>query len=341
MPKKIKMIILCILPFCMTTLVIALTYLYYRKKSKACLGEEERSILRKKCRIMGVILISYLVFPLIINVVITGRLYLGWHLVESSLLPEEWFAFLASYVGNIGTILFGWIAYWQTEVINRQSKQAKEQQDQIDELKRIAVQYQICPAVQFCGCFFAMYHDSARIQVHRRKVRKAFIAQYGAEEWNREIHRNGTDFVVLAFDLRYQGMIPVTECRIEKLVWKIAGEKHEINLSAYKTRLSAKNTLMVVIEEADIDSEKREQFFESVALLCEYRSHKLYKYQESELIVQILFSNEVSKRRRYSVTYWLDAMDSASYCTDGMVSVVEPYVRMEETDEEGDKRRNN
>ena len=72
-----------------------------------------------------------------------------------------------------------------------------------------------------------------------------------------------------------------------------------------------------------------------------YRSHKLYKYQESELIVQILFSNEVSKRRRYSVTYWLDAMDSASYCTDGMVSVVEPYVRMEETDEEGDKRRNN
>lgn len=219
--------------------------------------------------------------------------------------------------------------------MNRQSKQAKVQQDQIDQLKRIAVQYQVCPAVQFCKCYFIAYHNPNKIQMVRREVRKQFIAQYGVEEWNKEVHQKGTNFVVLTFGLNYQGMIPITECQIEKLEWKIADKKYEIQLIADKKRLIAKNELTIVIEEQDICLEERRQFFEDTALFCVYSTHKVRKYQESELTVQILFSNEASKRRRYSVSYWFDAADSKSNHAGRMECMIEPYVRMEETDDEG------
>ena len=88
-------------------------------------------------------MIAYVIFPFVINAIVTNKFYLGWWFVESSLSSSEWFAFFASYIGNIGTILFGWIAYWQTELINRQSEQAQAQQIQINDLKQIVVQYQV------------------------------------------------------------------------------------------------------------------------------------------------------------------------------------------------------
>lgn len=181
------------------------------------------------------------------------------------------------------------------------------------------------------------YNDPIKIQMPRREVRKAFVSQYGADEWNKDEHKNGANFVVLTIELGYQGIIPITQCRIEKLTWKIANKEYEIKLGERKRITVLKGKFTIVIEESDIDGQEKDSFFKDIALLYTYESHKLYGYQESELTIQILFLNEASKKRRYFATYWIDAVDSSSYREDGKLSVEEPYIRMEEIDDESEQ----
>lgn len=159
---------------------------------------------------------------------------------------------MASYIGNIGTIFFGWIAYWQTELINQQSRQTEQQQVQIDHLKDIVVKYQVCPMVQFGKFSFVAYNEPKQRNLVRREVGRYLFAQYGTTDC-----QPGNSYVVFTIDVEQQGIIPISECRIERLTWKIAGIEYEIKLKGAKQTPFLKKTLTFVIEESDMDIENR------------------------------------------------------------------------------------
>lgn len=284
----------------------------------------DNEIEKKRALFLGAVLVFYVGFPLTLNAVITNKWY--WKFpIQSSLSETEWFAFFASYIGNIGTIFFGWLAYWQTELIKQESEKTKQQQIQIDHLKDIVVKYQVCPMVHFGRFSFVAYHKPLRRNLVKREVEQYLFAQYGTMEC-----QPGNSFVVFTIDIRQQGIIPVSACDIEKLTWKISGKEYEIELKGEKRTPFLKNRLTFVIEEPDIDSGNREAFFQAVSDHYTYDSHKLAHYGQSELRIQILFSNEALRKRRYFVTYWIDTRNKNG---NTMISVEEPYIRMEEVDE--------
>ena len=260
--------------------IIAITlFVYFVKKKK-----DKQQIGKRKYVMLAAFLFCYLCIPFVLNVAFEGNWY-SFMKIPSSFTEKEWFGFLASYVGNIGTIVFGWIAFWQTEIINKQSE--------------FLMQYQKVPVVGFQGVSVEFYRNPPKLESKRNRVENILFKQYGCRK---EI--TSDSFLIVGVDFNPQGLIPVTECVVQKTEWIIKGQTIELELNEEYKTIGMADHLDIVFDNQQLNQEIT-HFVNCFA----YNQRGLAGYDKCEVILHMTFKNEAAFVQNYKVWCRFNAED--------------------------------
>lgn len=286
------------------------------------LTKEKKS---KKNIIRGVLIFAFLgvvlffiTFPFILNKIITEKYYLNFKL-KSDLSKDDWFAFLGSYAGAVGTILFGLVAFCQTYMIHRQEEKLSEQQRKISELQDKITIYQVGPVIYVDKVKLSCLFDKRNPMTSRLNMQKYYFAAYGKENQS-----GSTDFVVMKLNLRNMSVIPAILCEIDKVEWVIATKVYQIILSKEKRMIHYADKIFIVIEDTDEidiiapDNSLNHSFFQDLYTHLEYGNIGLKPYDRSELCIQMTFHNVLGEKRKCAVRARIDT-------TEKKINIGRPY----------------
>ena len=98
-----------------------------QKKENNEMNDERKKKIKRFLRLSGkaiIVIIIRALIPYLLDRFFAYELYAIWesHMKRESLMEvNEWFGFLGSYLGAVGTIVIGIVAYMQTDIINKQS----------------------------------------------------------------------------------------------------------------------------------------------------------------------------------------------------------------------------
>lgn len=212
---------------------------------------------------------------------------------------EEWFGFLGSYLGVLGTILIGVIAFKQTAIINEQNTKYNELQQQMNILQGQLTDFQIHPIIQIINTSIEVVNDPQKPVTTARDIENYYFAIYG-----NKMESAGTRYIKIKISFEDKGLIPTVECEITKIEWAIASNSYSIQLNGVKQKIGAYDTLNVFIDDKDEISDK-EAFFHDLSLHEHFNSNGLNEYDKSILTLTVTFFNQKRYSHPYTLVYWI------------------------------------
>ena len=224
-----------------------------------------------------------MMFPLLVNAIISNHWYpfLG---IGSHLKSSEWFAFWVSYSGSIVSILLGWIAYRQTELISNQNKQADAQRKQIEHLQELISSYQLKPYVKIKSVCVEVYHKP--ILSRKEEIENRYFEYNGEKDSIRE----ESSIVVFTLNVEQEGLVPSISYVINSVDWELFDKSRK--LIAYNSKNENnlwKDEIVLFLREDQFETRSEQEILKHVT----YSKHKQFGYDRSELKFQISFSNAV------------------------------------------------
>lgn len=248
-------------------------------------------------------------FPLILNAIITNHWYFAFP-IESSLNEEQWFSFLGSYVGMVGTVICGWVAYRQNAVIQQQQNQFEVQNKQMLSLQDQINRYQVKPNPCFGDLMLELYGEEEQNWSRAEAKEETYYRVFGDK-----MPDNTGSFIYLSIQVEYMDIIPITEYKIQKIKCKIGNNTYGVDIlpTAEDTAflqgngmasLQWRDRINLIIKDTDtINGKSAQDFFRAVKIFCNHNSFPQTGYDKGELEFEILFKNQASNSRIYNVHY--------------------------------------
>lgn len=258
-----------------------------------------------------------------------------WYIVlpmESARTADEWMDFLGSYLGVVGTIVAGALAYWQTRVNREQDKEIEKQkqdiEDQNQEIRRLQAQiaaYQILPSVNFRDGTAKVYAGSRRQETNRVKYGKIYYSLSGTEP-----PESLMSFACIRIPFREKGLVPIEEICIKRMEWAIAGRTYAIRPADGKYALMNGEVQILidsgdVITEPDTDGATGQMFIDEILIHQENSLIGKYNFDKSRLTIELEFINQIAKPRTYKLDYFIYSNEKAEklFLKKPHVSIVE------------------
>lgn len=217
----------------------------HSKKNNVERRDKEKGKL-KKYLIITVIMLTLL--PIVIDRFFAHEGYMvwcRWMKIESPMKVGEWFGFLGSYLGVIGTIMIGIVAYWQTHIINKQSEGLSDLQKQMAEMQKEISDFQIHPIIHIKEILLQVENGSNNQLSTLQEIDDFYFTIYGIRR-EREISQpSGTKYILVTISFEDKGIIPTVQCEIPGLKWTIAGKDYNIRISERKQRIYAYDKIYI------------------------------------------------------------------------------------------------
>ena len=216
--------------------------------------------------IIVVVAVVYAMIPIFLNCFVRHGVPRGLS-AWSAFSSDVWFSFIGSYAGAIGTIIVGWIAYRQTEIIRQQDDAQRvlqeTQRKQWEALQRLAAAYQIKPNLSFEEMSWLACNGSGQILHIQSLVNHILYQQYGINE--RPV---GDEFIIIRIVYSSTGLVPPNEVEIESISWRIANSTYSIKLAEKKRKVNLCKELYIAVDKSDDLSD--ESVFDKLSLHADY-----------------------------------------------------------------------
>lgn len=212
---------------------------------------------------------------------------------KASVMDEgEWFSFLGSYLGAIGTIVIGMIAY-------RQSQRLGKLQDQMNQMQKEITNFQIHPIISVKKTEIQIKNEPGMPLTAKKEIENYYFSIYG-KQWS----GSGIRYIVIRIPFEDKGIIPTVRYKIMNLTWEIVGQNYPITLSKDKCIQNTCDEVKIIIDEDDAIPDTAD-FFNNATLHRDYSSNKLYGYDKSKLTLEIQFINQKGYDQIYKIQYWI------------------------------------
>ena len=249
-----------------------------------------------------------IVIPLALDRFFAHELYMIWFgslvKVESPMEVGEWFGFLGSYLGVVGTIIIGIIAYWQANTINQQSKYLNDLQVKIGEIQQEINDFQTHPIIRIKDIKIHAEYDSDMAITIQDNLKDCYYTIYG-EEWTGD----GKHFVLVTISFEDKGIIPTVQCVLNEFEWTIGGNIYSIKLNKSKSKVDTYNDeINILIEDNDILIDSK-AFFQDIDLHEHNKNNGSAEHEKSNLALNITFINQKGKQQTYRVKCLTKSVD--------------------------------
>lgn len=281
----------------------------------------------KKLFASCLVIFAIIAFPVALNDIITYKLYLFFP-IESEIDKMDWFSFMGSYVGAIGTIVCGWVAYRQNALMQEQQRQSDEQKllienqrEQSIKLHEMLSQYQVKPNPRITKLKIKFYLEKECNCQQEEEKQKLYYRVFGEE-----VPDNIGRLLFLSINTKCRDTIPITEYEIQELKWEIAGKSYLIELKPKQKKrqisLQGKDKINILIDKKNVKENNEEELmslFQSLRIHSNYRSYPKYGYDKSELKIKIKFINQAEEANIYEIHYRISTLNGVkiekSECT--------------------------
>lgn len=301
----------------------------HSKKNNVERRDKEKGKL-KKYLIITVIMLTLL--PIVIDRFFAHEGYMvwcRWMKIESPMKVGEWFGFLGSYLGVIGTIMIGIVAYWQTHIINKQSEGLSDLQKQMAEMQKEISDFQIHPIIHIKEILLQVENGSNNQLSALQEIDDFYFTIYGIRR-EREISQpSGTKYILVTISFEDKGIIPTVQCEIPGLKWTIAGKDYNIRISERKQRIYAYDKIYILIDSSDFTIDEG-SFFKDLDLHEHYINNGKRGYGWSTIELRIRFTNQKGNWHLYKLICRIKSIS-------GDLKVDSLYLESEEEGSDGTK----
>lgn len=291
--------------------------------------------------LLGIILI--IAFPFCLDQLILHKWYIAIP-IESSRDAEEWMDFLGSYLGIVGTIVMGALAYWQTGVNRKQDQEIEKQKESIEiqnrEIRDLQAQvaaYQIKPAVSIKSGEVKVYAGDQKQNINEMNYTSIYHSMHGIVPSDKR-----SDFVYIKIPFREKGLVPIEQIHIKKIEWRIAARLYGINLKKEKYA-ELNEELQILIDDGDVikragrEGNCGTEFIDAMMTHQENYTIGKSNFSQSQLTIEVEFINQIGKPRDYRLNYFLQSNKEAErlYLEHPNVTIIEKEDQNETTDGQG------
>ena len=246
-----------------------------------------RWICRHKFKLLLLLLIS---FPIAMDRFFAYEGYQIWAGMMDVLSPmtvQEWFSFLGSYAGAVGTIIVGIVAYVQSNTIRAQDKALQELEQQVFEMQKAVNSFQLNPVI---------WVEKASIRVRKspnlrekekieKELRQLYFSQFGEE---REFEINKCRYVEICGLLKNTGIVPVFQSKINNISWKIGKNLYEFSIE--KDIFETRDRLYILVQDnMNCKQGTEEEFWDDLYRHYCYKNNHYTGYDKSILKVTCQF----------------------------------------------------
>lgn len=273
----------------------------------------------KEKRLLILVSLFFILFPIILNAIITHKWYLKFP-INSDIDPTDWFAFAGSYIGALGTVVCGWVAYRQNHMMAKQQKILDEQQSQMQQLQGLLAKYQIAPNPFFGSLAFKVFEESSNDFKQEEEKEKAYDLTFG--------ERMPDDLgscIWLVIKLKMTDIIPISNFRVQRITYEI-GEKsysliipesqneegHDSFIPGYGGKgLQNHDSIHMLITDKNtfMDNNSIHALFDAVGMFCHYKAFPKAGYDCCRWTFQIYFKNQGGQSSTYLVSYQMHQAD--------------------------------
>lgn len=256
---------------------------------------------RKKYVGLNITIIAILILiPIILDRFFTYEMYTIWESRikrESVMNVGEWFGFLGSYFGAVGTIFIGIVAYMQTDIINKQSQHMSTLQVQIGELQKEINVLQLHPIIRIKDTKITVRDNLSQQRLIAGEIEDLHFAIYG-EHWDSD----GIRYIMITINFEDCGLIPTVQCELSNIKWNIAGKIYDISLAKKKRKINTLYTdvVKVLIEESDIIAGS-DSFFRDIDIHEHNTNNGTVGYEKSTLTLNMRFINQKGNDQTYKL----------------------------------------
>lgn len=274
--------------------------------------EHERG---RRALVLGIVLM--IAFPVCLDRLILHQWYIAIP-VESSRRPEEWMDFLGSYLGVIGTIAVGALAYWQTRVNRKQDQEIEKQKENIEiqnqEIRRLQAQlaaYQTSPAIGIKSGELKVYAGERKCQTNENRYSAIYHSMHGVLPSDKK-----SDFVHIRIPFWEKGLIPIEQICIRKLEWLIADRVYEVELKN-DNYAELSEELQILIDSGDEitraggNENCAREFVDAMMTHQENSTIGKNNFSQSRLTIVAEFTNQIAKVRSYQLNYFIQSNQEA------------------------------
>lgn len=224
-----------------------------------------------------------------------------WYVVipwESSREPKEWMDFLGSYLGVVGTIVVGALAYWQTRVTRQQDKKIAELQDQI-------TMYKVCPVIYFKDGTMKVYAGKLKRKMNRNIYNQIHYSLCGKLPSDDVL-----SFVHIIIPFQEKGFVPIEKVYLKELKWSIDDKTYVIALKDDKYTIMGEQLQILIdcsddITKEDCGASCEQDFIDAIIKHQEYYGTGDYNYDKSHLMLKLQFVNQMGNLRNYELIYYI------------------------------------
>lgn len=264
-------------------------------------GKNKRKSIVIKVVIVVIVLIVLIGIPLIIDRFLAHEVYLVWCRrfdVESPMKVGEWFGFLGSYLGVVGTIIVGIVAYRQAYTINEQNENYNRLQEKIAEMQKEITDFQLHPIIYIRDTSIKFAWDVTKQLSIQQEIEDYYFCIYGKQSTGSK-----NQYILLNISFDDKGIMPTVQYEIMDFEWKIADNNYQIKLNEFKRKIDAYDKITILIDDSDTISDK-DTFFENLDKHINYASNGFYGYDKSILKLKIRFINQkVGNDKTYNIIY--------------------------------------
>lgn len=272
-----------------------------------------RRLKKKMKKNVSRIVLLLVIFPFLLDRFLAHRVYMLWcqfMKLESPATVGEWLSFLGSYLGVAGTVIIGLVAYWQTSIINRQSEGLNRLQEKVMEMQKELTDFQIHPVIRIKKTEIEIKSGLKGSFIVAKDLEGYYFSVYG-QRWT----GSGSHYVKIRIFFEDKGLIPVAQCEISDIEWKIGDHRYLIELNDIKRKISAYDVVNILVDDNDRiyyltdDSKtpcKMDTFFADLDLHEHNNTNGYIGYDKSTLILKITYFNQ-KYSQSYALTYWIQS----------------------------------
>lgn len=272
--------------------------------------------------ILLVAIVLLTLFPISLNAIITNKWYLEFP-IDSDLQPTDWFAFAGSYIGAVGTVVCGWVAYRQNKMMTKQQNILDQQHSQMEQLQGILTKYQIVPNPFFGTLTFEIFDEKKSDFKQEDKEKKAYDLTFG--------ERMPDDLgscIWMTIELEMTDIIPICNYQIREITCKIGRESysllipkpvgdsnHDSFIQGYGGEsLHYHDSIQMMITQKNNlkDSNNIQALFDALGIFCHWKRYPKAGYDSCEWTFEIYLKNQGGHSSTYLVSYQMHQEDNTN-----------------------------
>lgn len=200
------------------------------------------------------------------------------------------------------------VAYWQTSIIYRQSDDLNRLQEKVMEMQKELTDFHIHPVIRIKKTEIEIKSGLKGSFIVAKDLENYYFSIYGQKRTG-----NGSHYVKIRIFFEDKGLIPVTQCEISDIEWKIGDLRYLIELNKFKKKIQTYDVVNILVDDNDriyyLTNEsktpcKMDTFFADQDLHEHNNTNGYIGYDKSTLTLKITYFNQ-KYSQSYNLSYYI------------------------------------